>query len=105
MNITRDHVVSWGKFAFVALPVLSACAAVFFQLEDSRNSDDDIKKEQVEIRKELALQTADLEEIRSAQGTILETVEHGNEKVEGLIVDALQGMAIDVGRLIERTEQ
>lgn len=105
MNITRDHVVSWGKFAVVALPVLSAVAAVFFYLEDSRGSFDDIKKEQVEIRKELALQTSDLEEIRSAQGTILETVEHGNEKVEGLIVDALQGMAVTLGRLIERTEQ
>lgn len=105
MNITRDHVVSWSKFAVVALPVLSACAAVFFYLEDSRDSFDDIKNEQVEIRKELALQTADLEEIRRVQGTIIETVDRGSEKVEGLIVDALQGMAVTLGRLVERTER
>ena len=105
MNFDRTTVIQWAKFLGLAVPILGATASLMFYIDDARSSFDSIKSEQVSIRKELALQTADLESIRSVQGLIISTVERRLDKLEGELTMGLQGMAIDVGRLIERTEQ
>ena len=69
-----------------------------------------IRAEQVAIRKELALQTADLEEIRHVQGTIIGTmerrfdlIENGHDRIVGEVSRNGMALAVELGRVSERT--
>ena len=80
--------------------------------DDVRDSLAAIRAEQVEIRAELALQTADLEEIRTTQGGILGTldrrfdiIENGHDRLAGEIHDGVTSMAVELGRVSARQER
>ena len=104
MHLTRENIVSWGKFLGLAVPVIGAAVSLMVYLDDARKSLDSIKTNQVSITAELHEQTKDLEEIRKTQGTIVDKVDRRIDKVESEIFDGLMGMATDIGRLLERTK-
>ena len=67
-----------------------------------------IQGEQVNIRRDMALQTADIEEVRQTQATIVHRFDRIEDGQRWLSTQMQQGsiaLAIELGRLLERTER
>lgn len=76
-----------------------------------RETQSEIRAEQARIQSHLELQTADLEEIRTTQIEIIDTARHrfeladsDRERILSDIRNSLLGIAVPLGRLLERLE-
>lgn len=95
------HVLA--KWTLVGSLVASVIGAAFFLLYEAL---EDIQSEQVNIRKELALQTADLEAIRLRQVEILtafDKLDRDHDTTRAAVHAGNLALALELGRVIERT--
>ena len=68
----------------------------------------DIRRDIADIERGMALQTSDIEEVRETQGTIVhhfERVEDGQQRLSEQVQQSSIAQAVELGRLLERTEQ
>ena len=103
------------RLAAAVLGFSASAAGIWWYAQDERerslmqsNNQAGIQHEQVEIRKELALQTADLEEIRGRQAEIMhrfDRVEDGQRWLSQQMQEGTIALAIELGRVLERTEK
>lgn len=107
MNINDHPVLAGAGAGLTILSIVTTLAfTVWFMLDLREKLDDtlqrgvDIRHEQEEIRKELALQTITLQTIRQEQKTITD----GQKWIVSEINNGLGEFAINMGRLLERTE-
>ena len=110
--IDRKSLVEWGRFVIVAVPLVVTATTLVISAENFSTELAAIHAEQINIRKELALQTADLEEIRKTQGAIRGTqdrrfdkIEDGHDRIIGVIADSAHRTAVVLGRVSERTRK
>ena len=120
MSMLDDHPLAvWSSVVITLVTMAVGVAGAWYFIMDERERSIEqnerlsaIQQEQVYIRKELALQTADLEEIRKMQGTIVGTVDRRFDKIEDghdrIVSEVSRNgivLAVELGRVSERHKE
>ena len=114
----RHPVAVWTSIILTLVTMAAGVSGTLWFINDERERSiaqssmlTAISAEQAAIRKELALQTADLEEIRRVQGDIIGTVNRRLDKIEGgynqvanNVSQSMTILAVEVGRVSGRQE-
>ena len=118
--IFKDHpILSWFGIGATIITLAFGAGQVWSEIKEQNEITkslvfkvDKVRSEQINIRKELATQTIDLGEIRKTQVKIESTIdrridklEEGHDRIVGEIHDGITNMAIDLGRMKERTKK
>lgn len=99
-----------ARWVTVGTLISAVAVGTWFIMDERERSIDqsdrlaDIRKEQVNIRKELALQTADLEEVRGTQTTIVHAIERGNDRIVDAVSRGSLALAVELGRVAKGIE-
>lgn len=115
----KHPVAMWSSILLTLVTMAAGVASTWYYIMAERDAGmersarlAEIRQEQELIRRELALQTQELETIRSTQGDILGTmdrrfdkVEDGHDRIVREFTDGLRSMAVEVGRVSERQNQ
>lgn len=112
--LDRHPVVRLVAFVFgLAVGAVTIAGGAWYVVDERERSIEQtaalaaIRGEQEAIRRELALQTADLEEIRQRQGEIMhrfDKIEDGHDRIVNAVHDGDLAVAVALGRVLERTE-
>ena len=114
----KHPIAIWSSIIITLVTMAAGVAGSWYYITDERERSieqskrlADIRREQENIRKELALQTADLEEIRQVQRTIISTVERrfdkiedGHDRIVSEISHTSTAIALELGRIAGQHE-